>query len=85
MIEDIRENILTYIQIYQQSPFKLITLIVDITIVIFLAYGLLKIVKDSRAWQLVKGIAFLVIATWLSGILNLNILKEGGTGSKSED
>ena len=74
MIEDIRENILTYIQIYQQSPFKLITLIVDITIVIFLAYGLLKIVKDSRAWQLVKGIAFLVIATWLSGILNLNIL-----------
>ena len=63
-----------YIQIYQQSPFKLITLIVDITIVIFLAYGLLKIVKDSRAWQLVKGIAFLVIATWLSGILNLNIL-----------
>ena len=30
MIEDIRENILTYIQIYQQSPFKLITLIVDI-------------------------------------------------------
>ena len=70
MIEDIRENILTYIQIYQQSPFKLITLIVDITIVIFLAYGLLKIVKDSRAWQLVKGIAFLVIATWLSGILN---------------
>lgn len=74
MIEDIRENILTYIQIYQQNPFKLITLLVDIAIVIFLAYNLLKIVKDSRAWQLVKGIAFLVIATWLSGILNLNIL-----------
>lgn len=74
MIEDIRENILTYIQIYQQSPFKLVTLLIDITIVIFLAYSLLKIVKDSRAWQLVKGIALLVITTWLSGILNLNIL-----------
>ena len=34
-MEDIRENILTYIQIYQQSPFKLITLIVDIAIVAF--------------------------------------------------
>ena len=74
MIDNIRENILTYIQIYQQSPFKLITLLVDIAIVLFLAYSLLKIVKDSRAWQLVKGIAFLVIATWLSGILNLHIL-----------
>ena len=74
MINNIRENILTYIQIYQQSPFKLITLLVDIAIVLFLAYSLLKIVKDSRAWQLVKGIAFLVIATWLSGILNLHIL-----------
>ena len=74
MIEDIRENILTYIQIYQQNPFKLITFLVDIAIVIFLFYNLLKIVKDSRAWQLVKGIAFLVIATWLSGILNLHIL-----------
>ena len=74
MIENIKGNILTYIQIYQQNPFKLITLLIDLSIVLFLAYNLLKIVKDSRAWQLVKGIAFLVIATWLSGILNLNIL-----------
>ena len=32
-------------------------------------------VKGSRAWQLIKGIAFLIIATWLSGLLNLKILK----------
>ena len=74
MIENIRENILTYIQIYEQDPLKLVTLLVDMAIVIFLAYNLLKIVKDSRAWQLVKGIALLIIATWLSKILNLNIL-----------
>ena len=71
---DIKDKILAYIQIYQQSPFKLITLLIDLAIVLFLAYNLLKIVKDSRAWQLVKGIAFLIIATWLSGLLNLNIL-----------
>ena len=74
MIKNIRENILTYIQIYEQDPLKLVTLLVDMAIVIFLAYNLLKIVKDSRAWQLVKGIALLIIATWLSKILNLNIL-----------
>ena len=71
---NIKENFLEYIQIYQQSPIKLITLILDLAIVLFLAYNLLKIAKDSRAWQLIKGIALLVIATWLSGILNLNIL-----------
>ncbi len=74
MIGDIKENILTYIQIYQQNPFRFVTLLIDITLVLFLAYNLLKIVKDSRAWQLIKGIALLIIATWLSGWLNLNVL-----------
>ena len=68
------QNILTYIQMYQEYPIKLISLILDIVIVIFLAYELLRIVKESRAWQLVKGIAFLVIATALSGLLKLHIL-----------
>lgn len=68
------QNILTYVKMYQEYPVKLISLILDIAIVIFLAYELLRIVKDSRAWQLVKGIAFLVIATAVSGILNLHIL-----------
>ena len=68
------QNILTYIQMYQEYPIKLISLILDIVIVIFLAYELLRIVKDSRAWQLVKGIAFLVIATALSVLLKLHIL-----------
>lgn len=68
------QNILTYIKLWQQYPIKLVTLIIDITIVVFLAYQLLKIVKDSRAWQLVKGIALLIIAKAASKILNLNIL-----------
>ena len=37
-------------------------------------------VKGSRAWQLIKGITFLIIATWLSGLLNLNILNSILTG-----
>lgn len=68
------QNILSYIQMLQQYPVKLISLILDISIVIFLAYSLVKITKYSRAWQLLKGIAFLIIAQWLSKILNLSIL-----------
>jgi len=68
------QNILSYIRLWQEYPIKLVTLIVDIVIVIFLAYELLRIVKDSRAWQLIKGIAVLIIATAVSQLLNLNIL-----------
>ena len=68
------ENILSYIRVLQENPIRLFTWILDIAIVIFLAYELLRIVKDSRAWQLVKGIAFLVIATALSELLNFRIL-----------
>lgn len=71
---DIKENILEYVQTYQQNPLMFITLIIDVSIVFFLAYSFLKIVRDTRAWQLIKGIALLVVATWISGVLNLNIL-----------
>ena len=68
------QNILYYINLWQEYPIKLVTLILDIAIVLFLGYELLRIVKDSRAWQLVKGIALLVVATALSQLLNLKIL-----------
>lgn len=68
------QNILSHIRLWQEYPIKLVTLILDLAIVIFLGYKLLQIVKDSRAWQLVKGIAFLIIATSVSSFFNLNIL-----------
>lgn len=68
------ENILAYFQTLQEYPIKIVSLILDIVIVLFLGYELLKIVKDSRAWQLIKGIAVLIIATALSQLFNLNIL-----------
>ena len=67
-------NILSYIQMYQQHPIKLIALIIDLFLVVCLVYLFVRLVKGSRTWQLVKGIALLIIATWLSGILGLNIL-----------
>ena len=68
------ENILGYFYNLKENPFELVTLIIDVAIVLFLCYYFLKIVKGSRAWQLIKGIALLLVATWVSGFLNLKIL-----------
>lgn len=66
--------ILGYITAFSQNPMSLIILLVDIVIVIFLATKIIKFAKDSRAWQLLKGICFLVIANALSYVLQLRIL-----------
>ena len=70
----IQNNILVYFNMYKESPAKLIPLIIDIFLVVCLIYLFVRMVKGTRTWQLVKGIAFLIIVTWLSGILGLNIL-----------
>ncbi len=70
----VKINIISYIQELYQYPIKLIPLIIDLAIVIFLLVKFVKVVKYSRAWQILKGIAFLLIATVLSSILHLNIL-----------
>ena len=57
-----------------ENPLSLLILIVDISIVLFLLVKVLKFARNSRAWQLLKGIAFLIIATVLSNVLQLKIL-----------
>lgn len=67
-------DIIGYIQRLQENPLRLIFLIIDIAIVIFLAYKLIKTTKKSRVWQLIKGIALLIILTAVSGWIHLDIL-----------
>ena len=69
-----KDNIISYIKSLQENPFELVTLILDIAFVVFLLYCFFKVVKGSRAWQLIKGIVLLVVATWVSGLLNFKIL-----------
>ncbi len=69
-----KDNIMSYIKSLQANPFELVTLLLDLAIVVFLVYCFFKIVRGSRAWQLIKGIALLIIATWISGLFNLKIL-----------
>lgn len=67
-------NVVEYITNLQGSPLRLISLAIDLTIVIFLAYKLIKMTKKSRVWQLIKGIALLIVATLISGWIHLDIL-----------
>ena len=48
--------------------------VLDIMVVSFIIYNLLKIVRDTRAEQLVKGILIILVAFVISGIFNLKML-----------
>jgi len=67
-------NVLEYIKMLQENPARLILFFLDLAIVIFLIYKLIKITKKSRVWQLIKGIALLIILTLVSGWVHLDIL-----------
>ena len=68
------QDLTNYLELLKNNPIKIVTLILDIAIVIFLIVKLIEIVRETRAWQLIKGIAFLIIATLISSILDFRIL-----------
>ena len=60
-LSDLWSNILAFI-----TSYRLILDTVDIALVAFVIYHLIKLVRDSRAEQLLKGILLLVAAYLLS-------------------
>ena len=64
-LEITSQDITSYLELLKNNPIKIITLILD---------KLIEIIKETRAWQLIKGIAFLIIATLISSILDFRIL-----------
>ncbi len=74
-IKEIYQNvIISYIEELCNAPMLLIMSLLDVVIVVFLLYKLFQILQGTRAWQLLKGILFLILATFLSDLLKLNIL-----------
>ncbi len=67
-------DLANYFNSLVNSPYELVTFIVDITLVIFIAVKFFQVVKGTRALQLLKGILLLIVATMLSSLLNLRIL-----------
>lgn len=64
-------NVVGYFNMLAQSPLKIVTLLLDIFLVGYLFYIVLKLLRGTRAMPLVKGIVFLLVATALSSFLSL--------------
>lgn len=69
-----QDHFLEFIENFTSTPINWITTVLDLVIVIFILYKAFKILKETRAWQLLKGMAVLIIITFISGYLKLNIL-----------
>ena len=59
-------DLYNYFKSWGENPINLILGILDIIIVLFFLYKAIKLLKKTRAWQLLKGIAILVIVTLVS-------------------
>ncbi len=68
--------LLGYITVYVgfKGPLDIFRAVVDISIVAFVIYKLVLLVRETRAWQLIKGILVIVIAAKLSEILGLKTI-----------
>ncbi|MBR3512266.1 MAG: diadenylate cyclase CdaA [Clostridia bacterium] len=57
-----------------KTPYDKVALVIDVIIVLFLTFQVVKLLKTTRAWQLLKGVLILLIITILSGLLHFRIL-----------
>ena len=73
-IDDFWTSITGYITDISTNPFKLIVFILDLLIVGYMGYKFIKSARNSRVWQLLKGIVLIIFITILSSILGLRIL-----------
>ena len=58
-----------------QRPLDIVKAVVDISIVSYVVYKVIQLVRETRAWQLIKGILVIFIATYVSGWLGLKTLE----------
>jgi len=72
--KDFFQSISNYFTDIYYNPFKLIILILDLAIVLFVLYKFVKSARHSRVWQLLKGIGLIILITILSDILEFKIL-----------
>lgn len=48
--------------------------VIDVAIVALVFYYLSNLIREIRVWQILKGVIFFIIATWVSGLLQLNAI-----------
>ena len=72
-LNDLINNFAGYIG-FNKNPLSIIQSIIDIGIVSYAIYKIIVLVKETRAWQLIKGILFILIASELSKLLGLKTI-----------
>ena len=72
LLEDI--GVLSYVNTLLAHPLKIVLLLLDLAIVIFIIAKVFKTLKSTRAMQLIKGIIVLLVINGISAIFSLNIL-----------
>jgi len=73
-VEDVLSFDLIFNKFFQLIYRISINDVVDILIVAYLFYKILRFIKDTRAEQLFKGVIILLVATQISGMLKLHTL-----------
>lgn len=66
-------NLLWYLEPYLLFP-DIIRHVFDIAIVAYLLYRLFLLIRETRAEQVLKGLAILLFATWLSSVFRFNAI-----------
>lgn len=56
------------------SPWDIFVSVIDITVTAFAIFYILKIISETRAWQLLKGILWLIVFTLLAGWFGLRTI-----------
>ena len=56
------------------SPFDIVRYIIDVAIVTFLFYWMLLFIRQTRAWQLIKGIVLILFAVLLFSVFGLQMV-----------
>lgn len=56
------------------GPLDILVAVLDIVLTSFIIYYLLKLLRDSRAWQLLKGILLIIVLAFTSSMIGLSSL-----------
>jgi diadenylate cyclase len=72
-ISDLLENFASYIG-FNRSPLVVVQSVIDIGIVAYVIYKVIVLMRETRAWQLIKGILFILLASEASKLLGFRTI-----------
>lgn len=68
-------NYMDYIQMIMQNLMSLtVSDVIDIAVVSFLIYQIVKLVRETSSTRIIRGVIILIVAMWLSSILKLTMV-----------